>query len=322
MLINGRAIGSGNPVFVIAEAGINHNGSIELAKELIDIAALAGADAVKFQKRSTDVVYTQAELAKPRPIDRSFIEAARQREHKYGYRILSAEAWERINSDPENTTNDDQKRILEFGKPEYDEIDTYCKKKGILWTASPWDEESVEFLEQYEPPFYKIASPSSTDRALIERVKSKGRPVIVSLGMLTDTEIAKLALALDGASFAFLHCTSTYPSELKDLNLAAINTLEKWFPKTPIGYSGHEVGVIPSIVAATRGASIIERHITKDRALPGSDQAASIEKRELVELVEWVKAKVPAVIGSGALRLEMLPAEVPIAAKLRRTNTL
>src|SRR3989344_4603485 len=244
--IGNKLVGLGQPCFIICEIGINHNGSLELAKKLIDMAVAAGCDAVKFQKRTIDVVYTPEELAKPR-------------------------------ENPFGPTNGDLKRGLEFGKKEYDEIDRYCKDKGILWFASAWDEASVDFLEQYNPPVYKIASACNTDRGLLEYIKSKGRPVILSTGMSSDEMIDKMVKILGEKDLIILHCTSTYPAANAELHLKNIPRLIKKYPLAFVGYSGHEVGAYPPLVAAALGACVIERHITLDRAGWGSDQAASLE---------------------------------------------
>src|SRR3990167_7731582 len=186
--IGNKLVGLGQPCFIICEIGINHNGSLELAKKLIDMAELAGCDAVKFQKRTVDVVYTPEELSKPR-------------------------------ENPFGPTNGDLKRGLEFGKKEYDEIDRYCREKNILWFASPWDEGSVDFLEQYDPPCYKIASACNGDKGLMEYIKSKGRQIIVSTGMTNDAMIDRVVELLGEENLIIMHCTATYPSKEFELHL-------------------------------------------------------------------------------------------------------
>ena len=187
--IGSRMVGKGFPCLVIAEIGINHNGSVEIAKQLIDVAVEAGCEMVKFQKRTVGVVYSAEELAKPRAFDRSFIENALYRSNRYGYNVLGFEALDRIREDPDATTNGDLKRALEFNEPEYREIDAYCRQRNIMWCASPWDEKSVDFLEQFNPVCYKLASASITDRNLLEHVRSKKRPIILSTGMSTMEQV-------------------------------------------------------------------------------------------------------------------------------------
>ena len=279
------AVGNGSPVFIVAEIGINHNGSVDLAKKLIDAAVLAGCDAVKFQKRTVNVVYSQEELAKPR-------------------------------ENPFGPTNGDLKRGLEFGQDEYREIDQYCRQKGVLWYASCWDEGSVDFIEQFNPPCYKIASASLTDDNLLRYHRRYGRPVIISTGMSTVEEIDHAVEILGPEDLVILHCTSTYPSQLEELNLNAINTLRERY-RVPVGYSGHEVGLAPSVAAAALGACMIERHITLERAMWGSDQAASVEWQGFWRLVKDVRA-IEKSMGDGIKRV--YPSEVPIMNKLRRVG--
>ena len=206
--IGNYIIGDGYPCFIIAEIGINHNGSVNLAKKMIDIAVTTGCDAVKFQKRTIDVVYTKEELAK-------------ERKSIFG------------------DTNGDLKRGLEFGENEYKEIDEYCKQKGIMWFASCWDEGSVDFIEEFNPPCYKIASACLTDNNLLMYTKSKGKPILLSTGMSTTEEIEHAISILGEEKLVLMHCTSTYPSNADEMNLRVI---EKWKNKYPfpIGYSGHE----------------------------------------------------------------------------------
>ena len=277
-------IGLGEPVFVIAEIGINHNGDIEIAKKLIDTAVKAGANAVKFQKRTIDVVYTREELAKDR-------------------------------DNPFGSTNGDLKRGLEFGEDEYREIDRYCREKGILWFASCWDEGSVDFIDKFNPPYYKIASASLTDDELLRHTRSKGKPIILSTGMSTIEEIEHAVEVLGRESLILMHTVATYPAENKDLNLRVIYTLRQKFPDLPIGYSGHEVGLPPSLIAVVLGACVVERHITLDRAMWGSDQSASVEPSGLERLVRDIRL-CEEVIGDGVKRV--IEAEIPVKEKLRR----
>ena len=278
------SIGEGQPCYLIAEIGINHNGDVDIAKKLIDLAVTHDFQAVKFQKRTVNVVYTPEELAKAR-------------------------------SSPFGETNGDLKRALEFDLERYRDVDAYCKKKNIAWFASPWDENSVDFIEQFNPPCHKIASASLTDAGLLEHVRAKGRPVILSTGMSTLEEIDKAVAVLKGVPLALMHTTSTYPSKDDELNLAVIRTLKDRY-KIPVGYSGHEVGVMPSVMAVVGyGACMVERHITLDRAMWGSDQAASLESRGMELMSSYIRTW-PKVQGDGVKRV--YDSEVPIKAKLRR----
>ncbi len=303
-------IGLNHPVFIIAEIGINHNGDLEIAKKLIDLAVQAGADAVKFQKRTIETVYNPEERAKPREIPRLILEKAVARG------VLPAESVERLKkSDFSETTNGDLKYALEFSREEYQEINRYCREKGILWFASCWDEASVDFIDQFNPPCYKIASASLTDWGLLKHTKSKGKPIIMSTGMSTLEEIDRAVEILGKENLAVLHCIATYPAKLEELNLLVIKTLQERYPELVIGYSGHETNLPPSVLAISLGASIIERHITLDRAMWGSDQAASLEFRGLEILVNyaklWLKVK-----GDGQKRV--YDSEIPVKKKLRR----
>ena len=280
-----KIVGDGYPCFIIAEIGINHNGSVELAKKMIDIAVTTGCDAVKFQKRTIDVVYTKEELVK-------------ERKSVFG------------------NTNGDLKRGLEFGLKEYKEIDKYCKKKGILWFASCWDEASVDFMEKFNVPCYKIASASLTDDNLLKYTKSKGKPILLSTGMSTMEQIKHAVKILGKDNLIIYHCTSTYPSDANEMNLRVIETLKKEF-NCPVGYSGHERGLTPSILAVALGACSVERHITTDRTNWGSDQAASLETAGLYHMVRDIR-QVPALLGDG--KKVVYPRELPIIDKLRRVK--
>ncbi|OGE76823.1 MAG: N-acetylneuraminate synthase [Candidatus Doudnabacteria bacterium RIFCSPHIGHO2_02_FULL_48_21] len=282
--IGNKLIGDEQPVFVVAEIGINHNGDMEIAKKLIDASVEAGADAVKFQKRTVDVVYTVEELAKPR-------------------------------ENPFGPTNGDLKRGLEFGQKDYQEIDRYCKEKGIMWFASCWDEGSVDFIDAFNPPCYKIASASLTDDGLLRHTRSKGKPVILSTGMSTMQEVEHAVEVLGQDNLILMHTNSTYPSDIKELNLLMIKTLKEKYPDVPVGYSGHEIALATSVMSVVLGAAIVERHITLDRAMWGSDHAASMEPKGLQLLVRdirvWEKAK-----GDGVKRV--FESEIPVKKKLRR----
>lgn len=283
--IAGRPVGSGHPAFVVAEIGINHNGDLALARQLIDAAVHAGCDAVKFQKRSIDVVYSAEELARPR-------------------------------ESPFGATNGDLKRGLEFGADDYRAVDEYCRRAGILWFASCWDEASVDFIEQFGPPCYKIASASLTDDALLRHHRRTGRPIVLSTGMSTIEQIDHAVEVLGRDDLVLMHTTSTYPSEVSDLNLRVIPALRARYD-LPVGYSGHELGLATSVAAVALGACAVERHITMNRAMWGSDQAASVEPQGFARLVRDVRA-VEAAMGDGTKRL--LDVEVPVMKKLRRVT--
>lgn len=283
--IKDRWIGDNEKIFITAEIGINHNGSLSLAKKLIDVAIKARCDAVKFQKRDPD----QAVPEEYKNI---------KKETPWG--VMSYL---------------DYKKKIEFGKKEYKEIDQYCKKRQIFWFASCWDEQSVDFMEYFNPPCYKIASASLTDKKLLEYTKSKGKPLILSTGMSTMNEIKQAMQLLDKTKIILLHCTSTYPAPLEELNLNMILTLKKTF-QCPVGYSGHETGVAPSVIAAALGACFIERHITLDRAMWGSDQAASLEPRGLELMVRDIR-ELSVILGDGIKKV--YESELPIRKKLRRS---
>ncbi len=280
--IGGRAVGDDEPCFVVAEIGINHNGDVEIAKKLIDAAAAAGCDAVKFQKRTVEVVYSSDEL-------------------------------DRLRDSPFGSTNRELKEALEFGQDEYAEIDDYCRKREILWFASCWDPGSVDFVESFKPPCFKIPSALLTQDELLRYHRQKGRPIILSTGMSTMEEIRHAVDVLGAHDLVLLHCTSTYPSRPEELNLRVIETLKREF-NCPIGYSGHEVGLQTSVAAAVLGAHVIERHITMDRAMWGSDQAASIEPQGLSRLVRDIRA-VERALGDG--RKVVYETELPVRKKLR-----
>ena len=283
--IGNKTIGENHPCFIIAEIGINHNGSVELAKKMIDIAVTTGCDAVKFQKRTIEIVYTKEELA-------------RERKSIFG------------------NTNGDLKRGLEFGEEEYKEIDKYCKEKGIIWFASCWDEQSVNFMEKFNVPCYKIASASLTDDNLLKYTKAKGKPILLSTGMSTMEEIRHAVSILGEDNLVLYHCTSTYPSNADEMNLRVIENFKKEF-SCPIGYSGHERGVTPSVLAVALGADSVERHITVDRTNWGSDQAASLEMAGLYHMVRDIR-QVPKLLGDG-IKI-VYPREIPIIEKLRRVK--
>lgn len=281
--IGPRLVGLGQPCMVGAEIGINHNGDLDLCRSLVDAAAAAGCEFVKFQKRTVDVVYSAEELERPR-------------------------------QNPFGPTNGDLKRGLEFDEDAYRAIDRHCRSVGIMWTASCWDEGSVDFVEQFDPPFYKIASASLTDDALLRHHRAKGRPIVISTGMSTLEQISHAVEVLGPDDLVLLQCTSTYPSELSEVNLRAITTLREAFG-LPVGYSGHEIDLAPAIAAVALGACLVERHLTVDRTLWGSDQSASLLPDELARTVQGIRS-VEAALGDGIKRV--YDREVPIREKLRR----
>lgn len=281
--IGNRHVGPGHACFLVAEIGINHNGDVSIAKKLIDAAVLAGCDAVKFQKRTIEVVYTPEELARPR-------------------------------ESPFGGTNGDLKRGLELGRDEYAEIDRYCNEKQIMWFASCWDEQSVDFIERFSPPCYKIASASLTDDNLLRQTRSTGKPVILSTGMSSVEQVRHAVEVLGEEDLVILHCVSTYPAKPSELNLRVIQTLMGEY-RCPIGYSGHEVGLMTTLAAVVLGACMVERHITLDRAMWGSDQAASVEVHGMIRLIKDIRAFEEA-IGDG--KKAVRESERPIMEKLRR----
>ena len=278
-------VGDGNPCYIVAEIGINHNGDVELAKTLIDMADAAGCNAVKFQKRTIDVVYTPEELAK-------------------------------LRENPFGATNGDLKRGLEFGPEEYAEIDRFCRQTGIAWFASCWDEGAVDFIEQFKPPCYKIASASLTDDELLRHHRAKGRPIILSTGMSTLDEIDHAVEVLGTDDLVLLHATSTYPSQYDELNLKAIPELRKRYGVLT-GYSGHETGIPSSSAAVALGACVVERHVTMERSMWGSDQAASLGPSGITRLVRDIRL-VEMAMGDGEKRV--FESEKPIIQKLRRVG--
>lgn len=281
--IGNKFIGDEYSCFIIAEIGINHNGSINLAKRLIKMAHDNGCDAVKFQKRTIDIVYSKEELAK-------------ERESVFG------------------TTNGDLKRGLEFSFEQYKQIDEYCKELGILWFASCWDEESVDFIEKFDVCAHKVASACLTDWDLLRKIKKTNKPVLISTGMSTQEEIDKAVEILGEDNLVIYHCTSTYPTSNHEINLNYIKTLKEKY-NCPIGFSGHERGIMPSTVAVALGACSVERHITLDRTMWGSDHSASLEAQGLNKMVRDIR-ELKEVMGNGIKKV--YNSEIPIKAKLRR----
>lgn len=264
--IDGVLIGDGEPTYIIAEIGINHNGDVNLAKQLIDSAVEAGVNAVKFQKRDLDSLYKKQILDDPN-LD------------SQGLEILL-----------------DVLKEVEFSESEYREIIEYCNEKNITFLCTPWDKKSVDFLEQFDVPAYKIASADMTNLPLIQYISNTKKPIIVSTGMSTMDEIETTVnfMKNEQDTFLLLHCNSTYPSPSELLNLSLITELKNKFD-VPIGYSGHEQGIIPSVTAANLGAVLIERHITLDKSMEGLDQAASLEPNEFKELVFSIRESEKAV---------------------------
>jgi N-acetylneuraminate synthase len=283
--IGAQPVGDARPCYVIAEIGINHNGDIDLAKRLISVAVAAGCNAVKFQKRTVDVVYSPEELAKPR-------------------------------ESPFGATNGDLKRGLELDYYDYQEIDAYCRASKIAWFASCWDEQSVEFIDRFEPPCYKIASASLTDDHLLRHTRDAGKPVIVSTGMSTVEQIDHAVDVLGKDNLILLHASSTYPAYYEELNLRAIPIMHARYG-VPVGYSGHETGIPSTIAAVVLGACLVERHITMDRSMWGSDHAASLEPNGISRIVRDIRL-VEQSMGDGIKRV--YERERPIIKKLRRVD--
>ena len=284
MQIGKKKIRTGHPTYVIAEIGINHNGDLEIAKQLIDAAVKAGCDAVKFQKRNPDVCV---------PEDQKAVE----RDTPWG-----------------KMTYLDYRYRVEFGKHEYDEIDAYCKQKHMDWFASAWDEDSVAFMEAFNPPCHKIPSAMLTNDRLLKVFGATERPLILSTGMSTMGEVEHAVKHLGERNLMLLHCNSQYPCPVGDLNLNVITTFREAFA-CPIGYSGHEVEIYPTLLAVALGACIVERHITVNKALWGSDQACSLEADELQELCRQIRS-IEGVLGDGVKRLHA--GERQALNKLRR----
>lgn len=248
-----------NQTFFIAEIGINHNGNVQNAIKLIESAKLAGCDAVKFQKRTP-------EICTP----------------KSSWNIMRDTPWGKMRYI-------DYKKKIEFGKKEYDLIDKFCKKINILWTASCWDAQSVKFIEKYKTKFHKVPSACITDLSLLKELKKTKKPIIISTGMSTEKQIKKAIKFLSQKNLSILHCNSSYPAQNHQLNLKYISKLQSMFKNSVIGYSGHEMNLASSVAAVVLGAKIIERHITLDKSLWGTDQQASIEPLGFARLIKDVR---------------------------------
>ncbi len=286
--IGNRLAGEGHAPYIVGEIGINHNGDLGIAKKLIDAAKLAGLDAVKFQKRTPEVCVPPEQQTK-------------MRETPWGYISYL-----------------DYRYKVEFGVEEYQEIDRYCKQVGMDWFVSVWDPGSVDFMEEhFEPIAYKIPSASLTDYDLLHHVRKTGRPMVISTGMSTMEEVFSAVGAIGTENLLICHTTSTYPCPEDELNLNMVRTLRKTFPNIPIGYSGHEVGLFPSVIAVAFGACFVERHITLDRAMWGSDQAASVEPGGLFRLVKYLRLT-PNAIGDGVKKV--YESEMGARSKLRRVK--
>ena len=285
--VSNRFIGDDHPVFVIGEIGINHNGDINLAKKIIAGAKHAGCDAVKFQKRTPEICT---------PKDQ--------------WNIERDTPWGRM-------TYIDYRHKVEFGEQEYSTIDKYCKEIGIIWFASCWDEPSVDFIEQFNPPLYKSASASLTDLPLLDKHKNLHKPIMMSTGMSTIEQIDKAISFMDKNNLLVAHATSAYPCKNEELNLKMIETLKNKYPDIPIGYSGHEVGLAPTWAAVALGACFVERHITLDRAMWGTDQAASVEIGGMERLVSSIR-DIEKSLGDGVKKV--YDSELGQIKKLRRVK--
>ncbi len=284
-----KSIGPGQPVYIIAEIGINHNGSLSIAKKLIDEAVMAGCDAVKFQKRTP-------ELCTPK--DQWYLE----RDTPWG-----------------RMTYIDYRYKVELDYDEYTAIDAYCKENKIDWFVSCWDEDAVDFIEQFNPAIYKMASASLTDHSLIQKVKATGKPYILSTGMSTMYEIEETVENFGVDNLLIAHSTSAYPCPPTELNINMIQTLQALYPQTPIGYSGHETGLATTVAAVVNGACFVERHFTLDRAMWGSDHAASVEPQGMHKLVRDIR-DVELALGDGVKKV--YESEMAALKRLRRKHSL
>jgi N-acetylneuraminate synthase len=282
--VGNKQLGPGQPCYIIAEIGINHNGEVDLAKRLISIAAASGCDAVKFQKRTPEICVPQAQ--------RSVM-----RETPWGY-ISYMEYREKV----------------EFGRAEYQEIDRFCRDNKIDWFASCWDAPSVDFMHQFDVPCFKIASASITDNELLRHTRATGKPILLSTGMSDLAGVERAVETVGKQDLVLLHTVSTYPAYYNELNLRAIHTLAEHFD-VPVGYSGHETGIATTVASAALGACCVERHITVDRAMWGSDHAASLEPTGLTRLCRDIRL-VESSLGDGVKKI--IDRELPIIARLRR----
>ncbi len=284
--IGERWVGDGHPTYIVAEIGINHNGSLEVARQLIDAAAEAGADAVKFQKRTPDLCVPREQRAKMRDTPWGYISYMEYREK------------------------------VEFWEEEYHAIDAHCRERGVDWFASCWDEEAVAFIDRFDPPCFKVQSAAVTDMSLLNALKATGRPLILSTGMSTMEEIRAAVDLLGIDPLILLHSTSAYPCPPEELNLRMIHTLREAFD-LPVGYSGHEVGLPTTVAAVALGACCVERHLTLDRSMWGSDQSASVEPVGLKRLCGYLRT-VEAALGDGVK--QVYASELPARQRLRRVG--
>jgi N-acetylneuraminate synthase len=285
--IGKKLVGDHQPVFVIAEIGLNHNGSVEIAKKLIEGAARAGCDAVKFQKRTPEVCV---------PRDQ--------------WNVERDTPWGRLKYI-------DYRRKVELDERAFAAVDRHCRKHGIQWFVSCWDEESVDFMERFDPPCYKAASASITDLVLLHKMRASGRPLIMSTGMSTLREVERAVGGVDQADLLIAHSTSSYPCPLEEINLRMIATLKARWPNCPVGYSGHEAGLAPTWAAVAMGATFVERHITLDRTMWGSDQSASVEVGGFERLVANIR-DIERSMGDGIKRVQK--GEIAPREKLRRVR--
>jgi len=284
IMINGQPVGHEHTAYLVGEIGINHNGDMDIAKRLIMAAKEAGLDAVKFQKRTPEICV---------PDDQK----NQMRETPWGYISYL-----------------DYRYKVEFDKEQYCEIDRFCQEIGITWFTSVWDEQAVDFMEELDTCCYKVASASLTDQSLLQKIRATGKPMILSTGMSTMDQIREAVAMIGQENLIITHTTSSYPCPPDELNLRMIQTLRSEFG-TPIGYSGHEVGLVPSVVAVALGACLVERHITLDRAMWGSDQAASVEPQGIRQLVKYIRVTEEA-LGDGVKHV--YDSELPSLHKLRR----
>lgn len=279
-----RMVGPGQPAFFVAEIGINHNGDLETAKRLIDAAKRAGCDAVKFQKRTPEACMQPGQKEQ-------------MRQTPWGYISYL-----------------DYRRRIEFGQKEYAAIDRHCREREMPWFASCWDAASVDFMEQFHPPCYKIPSACLTDDALLRHYRQRKQPVILSTGMSTLEQMDRAVEILGREQLILLHCTSAYPCRVEELNLRMISRLLDRYD-VPVGYSGHEVQLYTSVAAVVLGACVVERHMTLNRAMWGTDQAASVEPSGIEKLVKNIRATEVA-LGDGEKQL--YESELPAMKRLRR----
>ena len=288
MNLGNKHLNKTSPTYIIAEIGINHNGDLNIAKKLIDIAKVAGCDVVKFQKRNPDICVPEHQKT-----------------------VMRDTPWGRM-------SYLDYKYKVEFGQNEYDEIDIYCKERNIHWSASPWDLDSLDFLNQYDIPFIKIPSALITDLELLKATAETGKKIIISTGMSTMDDVDNAVNAIKSKNsnidFVLLHCNSSYPAPNQDLNLRCIQTLQKKY-NCEVGYSGHEFGLTTTIASICLGATIIERHITLDRTMWGTDQMCSVEPQGLIKLVRGVR-ELNSALGDGVKIVT--ETEIPIREKLRK----